>query len=307
MTPSPDNTSREKLRQGVIGLGDHSARKSYYPELRSRLEELERAQAELSAHKDNLERQVAKRTEELRQSNEELWEATRAKDRFLTNMSHELRTPMNSIIGFTALILEGISGPLTDEQARQLRMVNNAGHYLLGMIEEILDLAKVESGEMEPEFGPFSVKSAIDEAVSIIEPQAADKGLSLTAEYCDAPETITSDRQRFLQVLINLMGNAVKFTETGSVSLIASSDGEHLLVDVSDTGPGIDPAYHEYIWQPFHQIAPPSGGKWKGTGLGLSITRELVTLLGGSVTLESTSGSGATFTVRLPLAPVDAH
>lgn len=305
MTPSPEN-SREELRQGVIGLGDHSARKSYYPELRRRLEELERTQAELSAHKADLERQVAERTEELRRSNEELQEATLAKDRFLTNMSHELRTPLNSIIGFTDLILGGVSGPLTEDQSRQLRVVNNAGHYLLGMIEEILDLAKVESGQMALEFKAFSVASAIDEAVGIIEPQAAYKGLTLDAECRDVPASITSDRQRFLQVLINLMGNAVKFTDSGSVSVRASSEGEALLIEISDTGPGIDPAYHEYIWQPFHQVAPTSGGKSKGTGLGLSITRELVTLLGGGISLASAPGHGATFIVRLPIDPKDA-
>jgi len=304
MTPSPEN-SREELRQGVIGLGDHSARKSYYPELRRRLEELERAQAELSAHKADLELQVAERTKELRKSNEELREATLAKDRFLTNMSHELRTPLNSIIGFTELILDGIAGPLTDDQSRQLRVVNNAGHYLLGLIEDILDLTKVESGELALEFKTFSVASAIDEAISIIEPQASSKGLELRTEYRNAPQTITSDWQRLLQVLINLMGNAVKFTDAGSVSVLASSEGDELLIEVSDTGSGIDPAYHEYIWQPFHQVAPSSGGKSRGTGLGLSITRELVTLLGGRISVRSAPQRGSTFSVRLPVTPAE--
>ena len=305
--PSPDTPRRDELRQGVIGLGEHSARKSYYPELRRRLEELERAKAELETYRDDLERQVAARTEELRRSNEELQEATRAKDRFLTNMSHELRTPLNSIIGFTDLMARGVSGPVTAEQIRQLGLVGNAGRHLLGLINEILGLARIEAGEMPVRLEPFEILPAVAEAAGIIAPQAEDKGLLFAVEDRGAAGTIISDRQRFLQILLNLLGNAVKFTDAGSVTIIAAVTDETLIVEVCDTGPGIAPAHHDEIWQPFHQVPPQRGGKAKGTGLGLSITRELAVLLGGSVFLRSAPNVGSTFGVRLPLAPPDAH
>lgn len=303
--PSRDETRREQLRQGVIGLGEHSARKSYYPELRRRLEELERAQEELTAYRDDLERQVAARTEELRRSNEELREATRTKDQFLANMSHELRTPLNSIIGFTDLLRRGLTGPVTDEQVQQLDLVYNAGRHLLGLISDILDLAKIESGEMVPTYEPFEVRDVVDEAAGIVAPQAREKGLALLLEISDVPDTIVSDRQRFLQILLNLLGNAVKFTNDGSVTVTVSCPADELILEVHDTGPGIHPVFQADVWKPFHQVRPERGGKPVGTGLGLSITRELVTMLGGSVSLRSSPGEGSTFVVRLPCTPAE--
>ncbi|MHB1341851.1 MAG: sensor histidine kinase [Coriobacteriia bacterium] len=300
--PSPERTRKEELREGVIGLGAHSARKSYYPELRRRLEELEIAQAELCAYQQDLEEQVAARTEELRRSNEGLKHATQAKDQFLTSMSHELRTPLNSIIGFTDIILRGLAGPMTDEQERQLGMVNNAGRHLLALINQILDLAKIESGETAPDLQPFDLGAVMDEVVELMRPQAETKGLAVSAECSLASLFVMSDRGRVMQILLNLAGNAVKFTHSGEVRIEALETDHEIIISVSDTGPGIDPERHADVWEPFHQVAHSDGSKPEGTGLGLSISRELAILLNGSLELDSTPGRGSVFSLHLPSA-----
>lgn len=299
---SPDPARRHALREGVIGLGAHSTRKSYYPELRRRLEELEEAHAQLRAYQRDLERQVSERTEELRRSNEELRHATLAKDHFLTSMSHELRTPLNSIIGFTSLIQQGTSGPVNEEQVRQLGIVNNAGHHLLELINQILDLAKIEAGESDTLLEEFSVTESLSDAVELLSAQAEEKGLRLIVDTTQAPSAILSDRRRFSQILLNLVGNAVKFTDAGSVTLKVGTEDEHLVVSVTDTGPGISPERQADVFEPFHQALLANGIKPGGTGLGLSISRELATLLGGTISLASTPGAGSCFTLRLPLS-----
>jgi len=299
--PSPDQTRRDALREGVIGLGAHSARKSYYPELRRRLEELEAAQIELEAYQQDLEQQVAARTAELQSSNEELKDATLAKDEFLTSMSHELRTPLNSIIGFSDIMLREMAGPVTEEQTLQLGMINNAGHHLLALVNQILDLAKIESGEAGIRLEPFDLCEVVEEVVGLVQPQADRKGLTISTGVCVATLFVMSDRQRVLQILLNLAGNAVKFTDSGSVTISAEDSGDDLVVSVSDTGPGIDPASQPDVWEPFRQVPLGNGAKPEGTGLGLSISRELAMLLGGSLTLKSTPGTGSTFALHLPL------
>ncbi len=299
--PSPDSTRRETLREGVIGLGAHSARKSYYPELRRRLEELEATQSELTAYQQDLERQVAARTEELQQSNEELIHATLAKDQFLASVSHELRTPLNSIIGFTDLMLREMAGPVTEEQERQLGMVNQAGRHLLSLINQILDLAKIESGEAAGEFDSFDLCAAIEEVVDLVRPQALEKGLTLSADLTLASCLVVSDRQRIVQILLNLVGNAIKFTVKGGVTIETEANGDEVVVRVSDTGPGIEPASQAGIWEPFHQVARSDSTTPTGTGLGLPISRDLAVMLGGSIALESVPGSGSTFSLHLPL------
>jgi len=301
--PSRDHSRRDALREGVIGLGAHSARKSYYPELRRRLEELEAAQTELEAYQQDLERQVAARTEELQRSNEDLQYATLAKDEFLTSMSHELRTPLNSIIGFTDIMLREMAGPITEEQTRQLGMVNNAGHYLLALVNQILDLSKIESGEVGVSLDRFSICETIKDVVELMQPQAAQKGLTISRGPCPAALTVISDRQRVTQILVNLAGNAVKFTASGGVEITVEARDDELAIRVADTGPGIDSSAQPGIWEPFHQVTIAGGVKPEGTGLGLSISRELAQLLGGSISLESTPGRGSTFSLHLPLSP----
>lgn len=257
------------------------------------------AAAEL-AHRRQLEDEVASRTEELRRSNEELLQATRAKDRFLASMSHELRTPLNSVIGFSDILLSGLAGEVNEEQVRQLVMVNNAGKHLLSLINQVLDLAKIEAGQAEVISESFDPCDLVEDVVGLVSAQAESHGLSVVAVCEPGAPRIVSDRQRVLQILLNLAGNAVKFTSSGEVRLSLECEQDVLVFRVHDTGPGIAPHEQRHIWEPFRQGAIDGGIKPPGTGLGLSISLQLAELLGGSLELERSSQAGSVFTLRLP-------
>lgn len=259
-----------------------------------------RAEESQREHQRRLEAEVASRTEELRRANEELLHATRAKDQFLASMSHELRTPLNSVIGFSDVMLRGLAGDITDEQQRQLVMVNNAGKHLLALINQVLDLSKIESGMAEIVSERFDPCALLAEVAELVAHQAAEKGLRLDVACGAAIPAIESDRQRVLQILLNLAGNAVKFTESGTVSLRIACEADTLVFSVSDTGPGIRPHEQIDIFEPFRQGTFDDAVKPPGTGLGLSISRELALLLGGTLTLTQSTPQGSTFTLRLP-------
>ncbi|WP_165919103.1 MASE3 domain-containing protein [Sulfuritortus calidifontis] len=227
-------------------------------------------------------------------------EADRLKSAFLATMSHELRTPLNSIIGFTGALQMGLAGPLNEEQAKQLGYVRQSGEHLLALISDILDLSKIEAGQLQVEHKLFNLRASIEHAVEVGRALAKPKGLPIRVEIDPAIGHIESDRRRVDQVLLNLLGNAIKFTERGEICLRCGIEGDMVRISVSDSGPGITEANLVNLFQPFHQIDDGLGRRHEGTGLGLSISKRLVELLGGSIRAESEWGKGSTFSFTLP-------
>ncbi|MEO7243800.1 MAG: PAS domain S-box protein, partial [Rubrivivax sp.] len=260
-------------------------------------------QALLDAN-DRLEHHVAARTSELTQANERLREVDRLKSEFLATMSHELRTPLNSVLGFTSILLSGQPGPLNDEQKRQLGFVHGSGHHLLQLINDLLDLSRIESGYLELVRTDFDVAALVADVCDQLQPMADAKGLTL-ARTVPPTLTLRSDRRRAYQVLLNLVNNALKFTAQGEVRIEVERAGRELLLRVHDTGIGIAAAALAGLFQPFRQVDNSLARTHEGTGLGLYLSRRLTELMGGRISVESTPGQGSCFTVSLPLPQVE--
>lgn len=259
------------------------------------------AEKELAGHREHLEEMVLERTRELEQANAELKRANRTKSHFLTSMSHELRTPLNSIIGFSGLLSEGMSGALTADQHTQVRMINTSGKHLLALINDVLDISKIEAGRVELSVSGFDPVAVVGEVVSTLAPQAAEKGIGLSFQAPGEPIQMHSDAGKLKQILLNLVGNAVKFTEDGSVDIRLAQEGAHVAFLVADTGPGISEEDAKRVFDRFTQLETPAGEiKPGGTGLGLSISQEYARLLGGEITIEGDAGLGAVFILRIP-------
>ena len=232
---------------------------------------------------------------------ERLREVDRLKSEFLANMSHELRTPLNSIIGYSEIILMGINGPLNSETMEDVEAIRNSGRHLLSLINDILDLAKIEAGRMALEIELIDVESLFDSIrvnhMALFHQKAVEFKINIPE---DIP-TIEGDRVRINQILTNLVGNAIKFTDEGSVTLQATHDQDCVVLDVIDTGIGIDGAHLETIFAQFRQVDGTSTRRAEGTGLGLSITQHLIEMHGGTISVKSRLGQGSVFTVRLPV------
>lgn len=231
---------------------------------------------------------IAKQKALLEQKNNELAiardraeESDRLKTAFLAVMSHELRTPLNSIIGFTDIVLQGLAGPLSEEQARQLGMVLSSARHLHNLVNDVLDISRIEAGEVEIVPEDFEVREAIEKAVQKVIPMAENKGLALSVEVAPEVDRIVSDRRRVEQILINLVNNAVKFTEHGEVRIECCLSEDRLVIRVKDSGIGINPEDLDKLFIAFQQLETGLNRKQEGTGLGLSICKKLVDLLGG--------------------------
>jgi PAS domain S-box-containing protein len=262
--------------------------------------ELKRAEEELRKHREHLEELVAERTAELAVAKDQAEEAGRLKSAFLATMSHELRTPLNSIIGFTGIMLQGLAGPLNEEQQKQLTMVKNSARHLLNLINELLDLSKIESGQVELRLESFDMRVLIDKTVQALVPLAEKKQLQLITDVAPEVDQVISDRRRVEQILINLVNNAIKFTEQGQVRIECRSDDGRLLTSVVDTGIGIKPEDMPKLFTSFQQLDSTLARKHEGTGLGLAICKKLVGLLGGEIWAESAWEGGSKFTFVLP-------
>ncbi len=262
--------------------------------------ERKRAEAELERHSLHLEELVAARTAELEAANTRLQEIDRLKSLFIASMSHELRTPLNSIIGFTGLLLQGLAGPLNDEQAKQLGMVKSSSQHLLALITDIIDLSKIEAGKISLAMEKVDLVCLAREVIASFEPAATRAELAFALE---APEIlpVVSDRSRIRQVLVNLVGNAVKFTERGTITVALRQDGDSARIAVRDTGPGIRAEDMTRLFQFFSRVTDPHQPVREGTGLGLYLSRKLVSLLGGEIDARSVVGSGSEFAFRLPV------
>ena len=230
------------------------------------------------------------------------------KSAFLATMSHELRTPLNSIIGFTGILLQKTPGPLTEEQEKQLTMVHNSSMHLLALIGDVLDISKIEAGQLEIKRAEFSVQESIAQVVESVQPTAEKKGLVLEVHDDRSVTRLVSDQRRFEQVLLNLLSNAVKFTDSGRIDLHVESPSPGVFeARVEDTGIGISREDQRHLFQPFHQVDSRLARRYEGTGLGLSISRRLVKLMGGNIWVRSTLGEGSRFGFRLPVGDTEAH
>jgi signal transduction histidine kinase len=238
---------------------------------------------------------------ELRVNNLQLERANRLKSEFLASVSHELRTPMNAIIGYTKLMLDGLDGELTTQQQTDLFRVAQAADNLLGLINGLLDLAKIEAGKMELNVEEVSITDVTDEALELVRPHADEKGLEVRSLIPQGLPTVWADRARVRQVLANMLANAVKFTERGSVSVAATAAEGWLTVSVADTGVGISPEAQAYVFDEFRQADSSTTRRYGGTGLGLAISKRLVTLHGGRIWVDSEVGKGSTFHFTLPI------
>jgi PAS domain S-box-containing protein len=269
-------------------------------------EELRSSNDELNRLNESLESAnalFAAANERLQAANEALDEATQAKSEFLASMSHELRTPLNSIIGYSGILLQGLAGELNEEQTKQLKMVSASGKHLLALINQVLDLAKVESGQLEFHPTSFDVSALVSEVANTLRPLAAEKGVELVGKVSAGAESLHCDRTAVEQILINLVGNAVKFTEVGRVSLCATRADPDIVFEVRDTGCGVPTEDMARIFAEFYQSGAQDANPIGGTGLGLSVSRRLAEALGGSIEADSEIGVGSSFRVRLPANP----
>ena len=241
--------------------------------------------------------------ENLRQALEAAQAADRIKSAFLATMSHELRTPLNSIIGFTGILIQGLAGPLNPEQHKQMSMVQKSSRHLLALINDVLDISKIEAGQLNLARAPFELTPSIEKMVKLITPLAEQKGIGVEVDIAPEVGAIVADQRRLEQVIMNLLGNAIKFTEKGRVRVACRLENDHYLLSFTDTGIGMKPEEIPGLFQPFHQIDSGLTRKHEGTGLGLSICKKIIDLMGGSIDVASQWGQGSVFTVRLPRQP----
>jgi signal transduction histidine kinase len=245
--------------------------------------------------------ELLKKNEEIARQNLLLEQASRLKSEFLANMSHELRTPLNAIIGFSEALKEGLMGPLTPEQREYISDIYISGEHLLSLINDILDLAKVESGKMTLELESFALQSLLKSSLGMVKEKALRHGLQLTLAVTDELPELVADQRKLKQIAFNLLSNAVKFTpDGGSVTLAAQQVAGMLELSVTDTGIGISQEDQARLFQPFSQIDSSLSRHHQGTGLGLVMVKRLAELHGGSAGLTSAPGQGARFWVRIP-------
>ncbi len=288
-----------EINAGRITYQDHPADLVIIRDITER----KHAQQELEQYRLHLEEMVKARTDELAVAKERAEAADRLKSAFLAAMSHELRTPLNSIIGFTGILLQDLVGPLNAEQNKQLGMVRDSAHHLLSLINDVLDISRIEAGQLEVTHETVDMPEAVAKVVRSITPQADKKGLRLASEVSPEVDKIFSDRRRVEQILINLINNAVKFTERGEVRVACAIKTPWLVTSVSDSGIGIRDADMEKLFAAFQQIDTGLARRFEGTGLGLSICKKLVSLLGGEIWARSDGpGKGSTFSFTLPLS-----
>jgi two-component system, NarL family, sensor histidine kinase BarA len=256
-------------------------------------------------------RELTEKNRRLAQAVERLQEADRVKSNFLATVSHELRTPLTSVIGYSEMLLEGIAGALNDEQREYVRTVMEKGDQLLQLITGILDISRMEAGEMKIDKRPFDLDEVVSVALSTIAPHARRKKLVMSCTVPDALPLVLGDRDKIRQVLLNLLGNAVKFTPEGGKVEIAAALGTLLpaaesapavRVSVHDSGIGVPPEHQKRVFDPFFQVDNSSTREYGGTGLGLSIVKRLVEAHGGVVWIDSEPGKGSTFSFTIPLA-----
>ena len=283
--------------------------------LHDRTEALERARLyeQLKTASDELQMRVQAATAELAQQNEllrrqaiELEQASRLKSQFLANMSHEFRTPLNAILGYTHMLLQGVAGELMPPVRRQLTRIDSNGRHLLTIINEILDITRIEAGKMPLQVSEFDINELVPEVMTELDPVIARSRLPVTPRLRPKMPLVRTDRQKVKQIVVNLLSNALKFTHQGGIDIaVGYSEHDHTAsIAVTDSGIGIAPENHERVFEDFRQVDDSPSRQYGGTGLGLAICRRLATMLGGRISLNSNLGEGSTFTL---IFPVDAE
>jgi signal transduction histidine kinase len=245
--------------------------------------------------------QNARLFREIADKSEQLALASEHKSQFLANMSHELRTPLNAILGYSELMVDGIYGELPPRAAGVLERVQNNGKHLLALINDVLDLAKIEAGQLTLTLEDYAMPDVVRSVVSATEGLAGTKGLKFSADIMPGLPPGHGDARRLSQVLLNLVGNAVKFTDEGEVAIGAMAENGNFVLTVRDTGPGVSPEDQDKIFGEFQQVDNSNTRKKGGTGLGLAISKRMVEMHGGTISVESEVGHGATFRVVLPI------
>ncbi len=332
-----DITARKRAQHELLEYKDHLEEL-----VKDRTTTLEDTNAKLQSEieeRSRAENELRTALEELAVARDRAEAADRLKSAFLATMSHELRTPLNSIIGFTGILRQGLPGPINDEQKKQLEMVQNSADHLLALINDVLDISKIEAGQLKVASTPFDLRTAVLKTVQTMRPLAEKKGLDIAVEIDHTIGTITSDHRRVEQVLLNLLSNAVKYTPGGgsvhinalrvrstelgvgskdsSESGVRSSeqqsaypelqthsselDADRIEITIADTGIGIKKEDLPKLFEPFYQVESGITRRYEGTGLGLSICKRLVELLGGTIRAESEPGKGSTFSFTLPM------
>jgi signal transduction histidine kinase len=239
--------------------------------------------------------------DEIQDKSRQLEIASQHKSQFLANMSHELRTPLNAILGYTELILDNIYGETPDKMREVLDRLQANGKHLLGLINDVLDLSKIEAGQLTLDLADYSIKDVVDSVVSAVESLANGKKLALTADVGQNLPIGHGDGRRLAQVLLNLVGNAIKFTDKGAVAITATAENGSFTVAVRDTGPGISPSDQGKIFEEFQQADNSATKRKGGTGLGLSIAKRIIAMHGGRIWVESDVGKGSTFAFTIPM------
>jgi signal transduction histidine kinase len=243
--------------------------------------------------------EVRHRNEEIARTNVALEAANRHKSEFLANMSHELRTPLNSIIGFSEVLKDKMFGELNPKQSEYVQDIHAAGRHLHSLINDILDLSKIEAGRMELQLSRFDLRSLIRDAVTVVHERAKNSDIVLDVAVDQSLGDIKADERKVKQILLNLLSNALKFTAKGGrITVAAVAHNPGIQISVADTGIGITPADQEIIFEEFRQV---QSGAREGTGLGLALTRKFVEMHGGRIRVESEVGEGSTFTFNLPV------
>ena len=265
-------------------------------------EQLKDASAELERKVQEATAELAAQNELLRRQHIALEQASALKSQFLANMSHEFRTPLNAILGYTHMLLNGVSGAVTDAQRKSLTRIDSNSQHLLALINDILDITRIEAGRMPLNLATFQIPALVEEVMSELEPIIKKSNLTVRAIMPRGLPQLRSDRQKVKQIVLNLLSNALKFTPAGSVRIVASYDRKTRMagIAVADTGVGIAPADRAKVFEDFRQLDNSPARGYGGTGLGLSICRRLAQMLGGTIELESEVGQGSTFTLRLP-------
>jgi signal transduction histidine kinase len=257
-------------------------------------------QAVIAIENSRLFEEVQARTRELAKTVEDLEIASQHKNQFVANMSHELRTPLAAILGYAELIQEGFYEPQGPKSLDALARIRANGKHLLGLINTVLDIAKIESGQFTLNMGEYAIESVVETVRAATESLAQNKKLTLTTSVDKSLPVGIGDEQRLTQVLLNLVGNAIKFTDAGEVSIAAGARNGHFAVSVTDTGPGIPLDQQDRIFEQFHQVDSSNTKAKGGTGLGLAIAKQIVEMHGGRIWVNSTLGKGSTFQMELP-------
>jgi signal transduction histidine kinase len=295
----------QALREGVerISSGDLNSRLEIKTgdEIETLAEEFNKMTAHLKEAQTGLERKVAERTEALTVANEKLEEASKLKSQFLANVNHELRTPVSAIIGYGRLVLRATEGQISQLQRENLQDLLHNAERLLNQIDSLLDFAKIEAGKMEVHVEPVEVNEVIQAAMSTIEPTLNGSSVRIIREIASGMPRLNTDRAKLQQIILNLLDNAVKFTDRGEIKISALQQNGSFKLAVSDTGIGIPKEELNKIFEEFHRGDSSSTKNYRGTGLGLAIVKQFVNLLGGEISVESEVGKGSVFTVALPL------